>query len=203
MIPVRSQLLHAYEDQHVKSLSAITCLVMLTACFQAAAQTTITLSPTSDTYVQSGTPTTNYAYEPLLLARLADAEGLTRASFLQFSLAGLPAGTITSARLRLYGRHEAPSGSGFPISIWPGTLTTTWSGPNVNYNNSSTVTGVDFYNTSSIATTTVGITPGVSRMGRNRLRDAAADDRARHLRRRGQFRASIPRELQFLGRHGE
>ena len=143
----------------MKSLSAITCLVMLTACFQAAAQTTITLSPTSDTYVQSGTPTTNYAYEPLLLARLADAEGLTRASFLQFSLAGLPAGTITSARLRLYGRHEAPSGSGFPISIWPGTLTTTWSGPNVNYNNSSTVTGVDFYNTSSIATTTVGISP--------------------------------------------
>ncbi|HMN46057.1 MAG TPA: DNRLRE domain-containing protein [Povalibacter sp.] len=122
-----------------------------------AAPQTVTLASTSDTYIQSGTPTTNYAYAPQLLARLANSEGLTRASFLQFGLAGVPAGTITSARLRLYGRHEAPSGSGLPISVWPGTLTTSWSGVNVNYNNSATLTGVDFYATSSIATTTVGI----------------------------------------------
>ncbi|MBB6093483.1 outer membrane protein assembly factor BamB/poly(3-hydroxybutyrate) depolymerase [Povalibacter uvarum] len=120
---------------------------------------TVTLASSSDTYVQSGTPTTNYAYNVNLLARLADAEGLTRASFLQFPLTAIPAGTITSARLRIYGRHDATTGTGQSVSVWPGTRTTTWSGPNVTYDNSDTETGVDFYNTSSIATATVGITP--------------------------------------------
>ena len=120
---------------------------------------TITIASSSDTYVQSGTPTTNYAYDVNLLARLADAEGLTRASFLQFPLNSIPAGTILSARLRVYGRHDATSGTGQSVSVWPGTKTTTWSGANVTYNNSSTETGVDFYASSPIATTTVGITP--------------------------------------------
>lgn len=119
----------------------------------------VNIASSSDTYVQSGTPTTNYAYNVNLLVRLADAEGLTRASFLQFPLNTVPAGTITSARLRIYGRHDATTGTGQSVSVWPGTLSTTWSGTNVTYENSSAVTGVDFYGTSSIATTLVGITP--------------------------------------------
>lgn len=121
--------------------------------------TTVTIASNSDTYVQSGTPTTNYAYNVNLLARLADEEGLTRASFLQFPLNTIPAGTIASARLRLYGRHDATSGAGQSVSAWGGTKTTTWSGANVTYNNSDVETGVDFYATTSIATTQIGITP--------------------------------------------
>jgi outer membrane protein assembly factor BamB len=120
---------------------------------------TVTLSADQDTYVQSGTPTTNYNSNEFLLARLADAEGLTRASFLQFQLGAIPEGTVTSARLRLYGRHDAPTGSGQPVSVWPGTFTTPWNGLNVIYNNSDLITGVNFYLTSPIANALIGITP--------------------------------------------
>ena len=121
--------------------------------------TTVALAPNSDTYVQTGTPTTNYSTAAILLARRADAEGLTRASFLQFPLTGIPTGTITSAKLRLYGRHDAPTGAGQSVSVWGGMGTAPWNAANVTLNNAVQMTGVDFYGSSSIATTVVGITP--------------------------------------------
>ncbi len=120
---------------------------------------TVTLASNQDTYVQNGTPTTNYNTNPNLLVRLADSIGLTRAAFLQFPLTGIPTGTITSARLRIYGRHDATSGPGQSVSVWPGTFTNTWNGADVIYNNSDQITGVNFFQTSPIATAGVGITP--------------------------------------------
>src|SRR5688500_12777104 len=85
----------------------------------ATAQTTTELLPTADAYIELATQTANHGTESMLLVRQAnDGTNLTRASYLQFNLAGLPAGTITSARLRMYGRHEI-TGAGIPVDIRP------------------------------------------------------------------------------------
>jgi hypothetical protein len=59
-----------------------------------------TLSPSDDIYTRQSTPTTSYAAADSLLVKTG--VNVTRRAYMKFNLSGLPAGTITSAKLRLY-----------------------------------------------------------------------------------------------------
>lgn len=124
---------------------------------QAQAQTTVTLTPTADSYIQQGTPTTNYGTATTLLARIDSANSLSRAVYLQFNLASLPAGTITSAVLTLNGSQDQ-GGAGVTIGAFPGTATAAWSETQLNWNNAFSLVGVDF-NAAPIRTVAVSPPP--------------------------------------------
>ncbi len=109
----------------------------------AGAQTVVTLTPTADSYIQQGTPTTNYGTATTLLTRIDSANSLSRASYVQFNLSALPAGTVTSAVLQLFGSHDQ-GGSGVTIAAFRGTTTTPWSETQLNWNNASSLVGVNF-----------------------------------------------------------
>lgn len=123
---------------------------------EAQAQAPVTLTPTADAYIENGTPATNYGAATTMLVRVADAEGLSRAAYLQFNLSMLPAGTITSARLRVYGRHDATTGSGVLIAARGGANTSTWGETQLNWNNAFNLVGVDF---ASAPLSTATVTP--------------------------------------------
>lgn len=123
---------------------------------QAEAQTTVTLSPTADSYIQQGTPTTNYGTATTMLVRIDTANSLSRAGYLQFDLSSLPAGTITSAQLRVYGSHD-PGGTGVTIGAFTGTNTATWGETALNWSNGFSLVGVDFA-AAPAATTTMTTT---------------------------------------------
>ncbi len=139
-----------------RSIAAVAGALALSVGAQSMAQTVVTLAPTADSYIQQGTPTTNYGTATTMLVRIDTANSLSRAAYLQFNLASLPAGTITSAQLRVYGSHDT-GGTGVSINAYPGTVTATWSETALNWNNALASVGVDF-NGTPLGTTAVSTT---------------------------------------------
>ncbi len=118
---------------------------------------TVTLAPTADTYTQEGTPDTNYGTATTVLIRKDSANTLNRNAYFQFSLAGVPSGTITRATLRLFGSHDE-GGTGTTIKAHGGTTTTAWSETALTHQNQFQLTGVNF-NGTPLSTTTVSPPP--------------------------------------------
>jgi hypothetical protein len=71
-------------------------------------------SPTADAYVSSASASTNFG-TAVELQTLAGG----RETYLKFDPSAAVAGTITSARLRLYGRLSAATGSNVPVAVYP------------------------------------------------------------------------------------
>ncbi len=123
------------------------CLTVLSGmCSNVLAQTVVTLSSIGDTYTQQGTPTTNYGTQTTTLVRIDTANSLTRGAYYEFDLSSLPAGTIASAKLRLFGSHDT-GGTGVTINAFGGTATTAWSETALVYNNALTLSATDFSGT--------------------------------------------------------
>lgn len=82
---------------------------VLFSCFDHAsafAQTFYTLSPDADAFVRNGTSATlNYGSDTALIVKGSASSGYARRSYLKFSLNVSGIGTITSAKLRIYGRN--------------------------------------------------------------------------------------------------
>ncbi len=146
-----------------RSRSSSTFIIMasiaLGAGTQAVAQT-FNLTPIADTYTQQGTPTTNYGTQTTVLIRKDPADTLTRGGYFEFNLSSLPAGTVTSARLQLFGSQDA-GGTGVSIKAIPGTATAAWSETTLVYNNALTLTGANFTGT-PITTTAVSPPPATT-----------------------------------------
>src|SRR5208282_2285247 len=83
-------------------LAAVLSLILL-ACMSAYGQ----LTPLGDSYTNTGTPTTNYGAKTLL-----DVDGATQITYIQFSLASIPASaSISQATLKLYVNTVTSAGS--------------------------------------------------------------------------------------------
>lgn len=75
------------------------------ATTQAGGGGTVTLSPSDDAYIRDGSnAANNYGSDTLLIVK-TDSAGANRFSYLKFNLASL--GTVTSAKLRIYGSASA------------------------------------------------------------------------------------------------
>ncbi|HSD79322.1 MAG TPA: DNRLRE domain-containing protein [Solirubrobacteraceae bacterium] len=86
--------------------------------------TTTTFLPVADAYVQDGSPTKNYGSVAWLRLRAATP---TYLSYLTFDVSGL-AGTVTSAKLRLYTTDASPDGGRVHV-VTPGS----WSEAGITY----------------------------------------------------------------------
>ncbi|MDQ1650536.1 MAG: hypothetical protein QOG60_2593 [Frankiaceae bacterium] len=88
----------------------------------------LTLTPTDDSYTAKGNPTATHGSETSLNVN----SGTERRSYLQFNVAGIPAGaTGVTATLRLYSQSGAPSTVSFPVSQ----VTTGWTESSLVWNN--------------------------------------------------------------------
>jgi len=101
---------------HKKTFS-ITCLCasLLAAC-NAHAQ--ITLTPQSDTYINSGQPDTSYGSDDNL--RVRSSAGVTRKSFVRFDLSSVPS-PVDSAELVFTMTEDVPASdliSGLGLTLW-------------------------------------------------------------------------------------
>jgi polyvinyl alcohol dehydrogenase (cytochrome) len=126
-------------------LIALSCLAMvLSLDASALAQATTTVTATADAYTRSGSyANTNFGAETTLLVRRATpSEGFDRNAYLRFALPQLT-GNITSARLRLYGRHDQ-GGSGVAIRVLPITGSSDFSETQLTYNNAATQAPANF-----------------------------------------------------------
>jgi polyvinyl alcohol dehydrogenase (cytochrome) len=129
----------------MKRLPFLLCLTFFASLTQrAAAQVTTTVVATADAYTRSGTyANTNYGNQTTLLIRKATpAEGFDRNGYLKFTLPVLT-GSITAARLRLYGRHDQ-GGSGVAIRVLPVTGANDWSETELTYNNAASRAPANF-----------------------------------------------------------
>jgi hypothetical protein len=113
------------------------CVLAVALTTRALAQSTTTLSAAADTYTRSGTyANTNFGSETTLLIRKATpSEGFDRNGYLRFTLPQL-SGNVTSAWLRLYGRHDA-GGAGVAIRVLPVTGAANFSETQLTYNNAA------------------------------------------------------------------
>jgi hypothetical protein len=76
------------------------------------AQSTDTLAPVADAFVRDGDfAAINYGSDTTLVVKGSATSGLTRFSYLKFSLATTPVTNIGSARLRIYGRNAENTAS--------------------------------------------------------------------------------------------
>jgi PKD repeat protein len=88
------------------------------------APTSLTVVPTADAYVASGSPTTNAGASTYLRSQVAST---TYRSYVQFDVGAL-AGTVTSAKLRIYATASASTGGGaiYRTATGWGERTITW-----------------------------------------------------------------------------
>jgi hypothetical protein len=103
------------------------------------------LSAVADARVKSSSASTNYGRDSDLRARRSSSSS-TYESYLKFNLSTLGAGTITSAKLRLYGQLD--SGSNIATALYS-VSNTTWSETSITWNNKP-VAG-----TTALSTTTI------------------------------------------------
>jgi hypothetical protein len=109
------------------------------------ASATLTFSPEADARVQSSTPSTNYATS--FLRTDANSSGAsTVESYLRFAISGVPAGTVQSAKLRVFAYSGTADG--------PAVFTTNpaWSETAVNWSNRPPRTGANTDDKGAIAT---------------------------------------------------
>jgi hypothetical protein len=92
-----------------------------------AGATTTTLAPTADAYVRDGaSAAVNFGNDPTLAVKNTTAAGNNRRAFLKFDL-GAITGTVSSAKLRLFGNHPAAtldSAFAVPLNSWTETAIT-------------------------------------------------------------------------------
>jgi hypothetical protein len=81
----------------------------VTATTAAATGTTLTFTPSGDTYVQDSTPTKSYGASTQIIADASPVKHM----FLKFSVSGVGGGTVVSAKLRLYCVDPSPFGGEF------------------------------------------------------------------------------------------
>ncbi|MDQ3544886.1 MAG: DNRLRE domain-containing protein, partial [Actinomycetota bacterium] len=113
----------------------------------------VPLAPVVDGFVRNGTfGGTNYGNDGMLLVKKSGTTGNTRESYLRFDLSAI--GTITTAKLRLWGFLTNVTDGGTPhVQIYKST-NTTWSETGLTWNNKPASTG------SALATTTITGTGG-------------------------------------------
>jgi len=106
----------------------------------------VTLGATADSYVRDGTnAATNYGAAAELSVKKASA-GYNRQIFMKFHIDSVA--TISTAKLRLFGRLSALEGAGLATSVF-GSPTTNWSESALTWNNRPATSG------SALATTTI------------------------------------------------
>ncbi|OAB47599.1 DUF7594 domain-containing protein [Paenibacillus antarcticus] len=100
-------------------------LIMLTTPISVLASTTITLSPSDDSYVQQSNPTSNYGTTTSLIIK--NDPTASRSAFLKFNLTGTAG--ITSAKLRVYGSASFNT----TLSAYP--TSDNWTQSSITWNN--------------------------------------------------------------------
>src|SRR3569833_3860961 len=85
-------------------LYVCSCLLLSLVCaVSALAQSTTTLTPVADSYVQYGSQTSNFGTAQTIIVKNAGATGsTTRFGFLKFDLSSI-SGVVASSTLKLYG----------------------------------------------------------------------------------------------------
>ena len=91
------------------------------------APSVLTISPEADTRVQQSSPTTNYATSTLGADFSTSTSNIE--SFLRFTVTGVPAGSVASAKLRL---HSTSDGTADGPAVY--TTATNWSETALNWN---------------------------------------------------------------------
>jgi len=98
----------------------------------AASGTTINLTTVADAYVRSGAyASTNYGSDPQLIVKISPPD-FTRYSFVKFDLSTIT-GTISSAKLRIYGAREGTNSSSSDSCY--AVSDTTWKESTITWNN--------------------------------------------------------------------
>ena len=112
-------------------------------CFgyiSASAQSSYTLSPAADAYIRNGNyAAVNYGSDTSLIVKGSVSSGYTRTSFLKFSIDVSGVSTITSAKLRIYGRNTDNT-SGITVSIFS-VDNDSWTESGVTWNNAPAASG--------------------------------------------------------------
>ena len=81
-----------------------TAFLLSSTYLSVSGQTSYTLRPSADAYVRNGTyAASNYGSDTSVIIKASTSSGYTRSSYLKFALGNL--GTVTSAKLRIYGRN--------------------------------------------------------------------------------------------------
>ena len=124
--------LHAADTSSVSVAFANTGTITPTATYtQTATQTqtnqptTLTFTPTADTYVQSDQPTTNFGASTQFITDNSPIKNM----LLKFAVSGVGTQTIVNARLRIYCVDSSPLGG-----VFYRVADTTWSEGTVNWN---------------------------------------------------------------------
>ncbi len=105
--------------------------------------TQTTLAPQADAYVKSGDGAINFGTSTQLRARLSKLE-----SYLKFDLSSLGAGSISNAKLRLYGQLKDNTSTNIPTAAYS-VSGTTWTETGITWNNKPAA------GTTALATVTV------------------------------------------------
>ncbi|WP_138475803.1 malectin domain-containing carbohydrate-binding protein [Dyadobacter bucti] len=93
---------------------------------------TLTLTPQADAHVRNGSYSAiNYGNEQAMLVKTGSGDGITRSSYLKFSLGNVS--DVTSAKLRIYGSNLENS-TGINLSAY-GVDNDSWTETGINFNN--------------------------------------------------------------------
>jgi hypothetical protein len=112
----------------------------------------VTLRAAADAYVRDGTSSsTNFGTATELVTKRATVAGSTRESYLRFDLSGGPA-TISSAKLRLFGRLGDTSSASLATQVF-GASNTTWGETGITWDNRP-ATGAGALGTITVSGTT-------------------------------------------------
>jgi hypothetical protein len=131
----------------MKKLLATLALLCLSLCPVKAA--TVTLPAVADSYVQYGTPTTNYGSANVIDVESNGAtDPLTRWGYLKFDLSSLVGATITSVSLNLYGNSTNTTSD----TIRCYTTATTWTETGLTWNSKTPISTTN-YNDTIVGTT--------------------------------------------------
>ncbi len=126
-------------------------LILVLVCAAAPAQTTVTLSPSHDAYVNDSAPNSNFNTAYLVVGRSTGEFLPAYRSLLRFNLAGIPTtATVTSSSLRL--NLQSVEGTG-ALTVEARRALATWSGTTVTWNNQPG-------SSSPVTTTSVGTSIG-------------------------------------------
>lgn len=99
------------------------------------ALSSISITPTKDTYVSQSSPASNYGEEYKLVVRSYDGGNMR--TLLEFSIANMTDAYIINATLILYCYHEPPSNRTYLVSR----ITGSWEENTVTWNNQPNITG--------------------------------------------------------------
>jgi hypothetical protein len=117
------------------AMIATACVGVVTATATPAAAATYTFTPVADTYVNSGSPSTNYGTS----GTLSVDDSPAKLMYLKFNVSGVT-GAITSVKLRMHVKNVSGAGSNYG-GAFRAMSNTTWSETGVTWNNQPAITG--------------------------------------------------------------